>query len=166
MYKCHSITTVLFFYSTFLIYILPYNILISILIYISTSITKVFFLVSLKMTGTGYRYPSTGCLHAIIAHHFKIRISLYVKALHDTLPLVDSISLAWMQSLFVTRATRACFSSFFSRFSRISQLLDYAHLPSYACPHNPPNTFRIWNFIVIDPLLKNVSIYPSVNSYR
>ena len=78
------------------------------------------FLVSLKMTGTGFRfYPSTGWLHTIIAHHFK---------------------------------SESHFSSYFSRFSRISQLLDYAHLPSYACPHNPPNTFRIWNFNVIDSL--------------
>ena len=91
MYKCHSITTVLFFYSTFLIYILPYNILISILIYISTSITKVFFLVSLKMTGTGYRYPSTRWLHAIIAHHFKSES-------HFTSKLYTTLYLQWTQS--------------------------------------------------------------------
>ena len=57
-----------------------------------------------------------------------------------------------------------CFFSNLSRFSLISQFLDYSHHPSFVCLPNPPNTFRVWNVIVIDPLLKNFPIYPSVNS--
>ena len=59
--------------------------------------------------------------------------------------------------------SRLRFTSHVSGFSRISQFIDYLHLPSFACPPNPSWT-GIWNFIVIDPLLKNISIYPSVNS--
>ena len=54
---------------------------------------------------------------------------------------------------FLSFLSRVCFSSNFSRFSQISQFLDYAHLLSFACPPNPSWSFRIWNFIVICPLL-------------
>ena len=66
----------------------------------------------------------------------------------------------------VGQPIRVCFSSYFSGFSRISKFLDYEHLSSFACPSNPSWTFRIWIFIVIDILLKKLSIYPSVDSYR
>ena len=59
---------------------------------------------------------------------------------------------------------RDCFSTYLPRFMRISRFLDDAHLPSFACLPSPSWTFRIWNFVVITPLLKNFPIYPSVNS--
>ena len=43
-------------------------------------------------------------------------------------------------------------------FCKISQFLDDTHLPSFACSPNHSCTFRIWNFVVIDPLLKNFPI--------
>ena len=78
--------------------------------------------------------------------------------------------------------TRVCFSSYFSRFLRISPFLDYAHLPFFNVFPDPTlndfarksssysaiNRFRSsllvhdMFFFVIDPLLKNFPIYPSV----
>ena len=54
------------------------------------------------------------------------------------------------------RTPRLCLSF---TLTDISKLIDYSHVPS-------SRTFRIWNVIVIDPLLKKFSIYPSVESYR
>ena len=56
----------------------------------------------------------------------------------------------------VWRTPRLCLSF---TLTDISKLIDYSHVPS-------SRTFRIWNVIVIDPLLKKFSIYPSVESYR
>ena len=59
---------------------------------------------------------------------------------------------------------RDCFSTYLPRFMRISRFLDDTHLPSFACPPNPSCMFRIWNSVVIDPLLKYFPIYHNVNS--
>ena len=46
-------------------------------------------------------------------------------------------------------------------FVDFSDPLDYA---PFTCPPNPSSTFRIWNVIVIDQLLKKLSICRSINS--
>ena len=58
---------------------------------------------------------------------------------------------------------RVCFSTNLPTNRRISPFLDNPHLPSFACDSKPYSTYRIWIFIVIDPLLKKFPIYPSVD---
>ena len=62
------------------------------------------------------------------------------------------------------KLSTVCFSTHLPIYRRISSFLDNPHLPSFACDSKPYSTFRIWSFIVSDPLLKNFPIYPSVNS--
>ena len=64
----------------------------------------------------------------------------------------------------VCKGTKIWVSSYLPTHWRISSFLDYPHLTSFACDSKSYSTFRIWNVIVIDPLLKNFPIYPSVNS--
>ena len=56
----------------------------------------------------------------------------------------------WPYTVYIRYRVR--FSSYVSVFLWISQFFGYALLSSFACPPNPSWTFRIWNFIAIDPL--------------
>ena len=127
------------------------------------------------------------CLHAVVlmVHSVKTNASSESKSeLIRCIVLCRQINNGCWFALVKTTywTTRVCFSSYFSRFLRISPFLDYAHLPFFNVFPDPTlndfarksssysaiNRFRSsllvhdMFFFVIDPLLKNFPIYPSV----
>ena len=128
------------------------------------------------------------CLHAVVlmVHSVKTNASSESKSeLIRCIVLCRQINNGCWFALVKTTywTTRVCFSSYFSRFLRISPLLDYAHLPFFwmsflilpwmillgkTSSYSAINRFRSsllvhdMIFFVIDSLLKNFPIYPSV----